>query len=1264
MRRIESSNVPAITRKMLRERFAWFLPVDSVVAIDSIPVANPPVSDKELVALYLHLDFVPGNDVSRARELYLQATKGEQPPESTMRPKGNGSLDLASGQSEVGTASEALPPPLSGVRVLPPVEVENASEPTADAGSPESATDSVEQFRALALSAQIFAVSPSFDGLSLNLTFDELIQLGWIRTSWGRFYVPGAIRMALLHNPRVGGAFRCIFEQRHQDAFKLAQGFTPTGQLHELAADLVSRKYGPYDIACISRPWIAARLWDTKLDSESTETDAYAEERLSRWVDWWAQLGAPSFAMSSYVDPTAFDEFVDVAMKVLEASTTMPGWLEFAKAAVTPTILLYPHRAEDLVDTAIQAPVAIVDRVSWMQRGAPEEAVHEYFESKGSDLLLVLLNELHDAVQYPRQLVHRLMNFVVERPAALMRLVHSARSAPALLADMLMAPPTCVLACSLIASWQFNGDGWNRAFRANADEATELLAFEDALSLLGGHIDEGNVPATELAALYLHIYELATNTNRSSHRYTYLSLLRQELASADRGLQDAVVAALASYPPNESKQNNSFFAALDLAAEGGCADRIAAEHIVSLYLDSVLPLGERLRGAQLDSTTAQVLATLALRCDEVVRNRFVKAVDVAGWLKLAPSSPVENDFAFRDLLARRVRLHIRVVARAISAWPAETPSSLVDALAHAIRVGATDNLRRGRVDAFVPSMGFGHIWAEEHPIALDLAAALGRLTGDSQQQVLTELCQVEEPIVLAGIVSNTPAAIHARVKQHLATLTPKTSPEVWSLPALQARVEALLSAGMVETAEPFIAAERDAKTFGPVPGREVSALRANLLMLLLREDWDSLNSYVLPDNLSAASRLEAEDVLLFYRGVTQLKKLDGNLEEAERIFADLTQRHPDVTSYPLNLFATRVQQLLGSNAFGQLSGEALTKARRYLTEAKQETRPRIQHSVADVKTLDSNRAMLLLAAGRPQESLQVSLALREYSFDAYTEGFRALAMARLGSKREALAVLTQAERIFGRTELLSAIRENIDRHVPYVTAPSLSMDDDPVPGIRQALAAFARLGHAEQAEALHPHGRLDLYLLDEIRGACSSIVALAPMMKTLGMLHKEDDISSVLKHILRSRLLIAQWAVEDQSRGGFSKSGGVGERDLIVSKGAATLAVIEALIVDSVEAGNLTSHFNKLLGYDTCRFFFHITYARGANCARVLGHLRKACTTPPSGINYGHSEELADVDSSPAGFKAYYEIGSRPVIVTFLVLEMAQPVQRAAAGMQ
>jgi hypothetical protein len=1193
------------------------------------------VSDKEFVDLLLNLEFLPGDDISRARALYEEAA-----------------------QRQALTWTDPSPEPA----VATPGAIEGIEHGAAD-GNTNAAPASNAPSGRVTVSVQVIPDSPCFDGLYPPPSFDELLERGWIRQAWGRFSVPGDLVMTSFRQPQAAGtAFKLLVEARYQDVFKLRDGFSPGGELQVIADGIVTDEFRTGEVACISRPWIAARLWDTPVGTSTGSGVDDAQQRLSRWIDSWKLLSCPSFSMSSYLEPASFEEFVEVALTVLTAASTTPGWAEFREAARTPITLLYPHRAADAESVVSLVPATTVDRMKWLARGHAEKTSYEYMETRSSSLLGVLLNEIQEATFDPKHLASRLMEFVVERPVLLQQLVLRVQSAPVLLADMLMVPATCALACSLIASWEFNSGGWNRDFQAQANHTTEMLAFEDAISLLGGHLDAERVPASELAALYLHIYELASNSRQSSLRFAMLSLLRQELTSAATSIQDAVFSALVASASTGTDQRTGFCAALDLASEGGGVDRIDPSEIVVLYLDVLLLKNERGGLTQLSLPAAQAFVSLALRCEANLRKRFLSAVDVRAWLRSAPTSPDEQ-YSFRDLLARRIRLHVRLLSRAIAGWPTDVPDELVEALSNAVHSGATDQQQRGRVDAFVPGPGFGFTWGEEQPIALDLAGALRRLQGNSLQRLVTQLCQIDEPIVLAGVIANTPVAVHGQIKTHLQSLTPANAPDVWNLPALQARVDALLNAELPEIAEVFIAAEREACTWGPVPGREISTLRANLRMLMLRQDWPAIAAYSLPEKLNEALMREGSDLLLFYRGIAELTKPGGNPAAAEAMFLDLTQRNRGVTAYPINLFACRVSRLLSGDSFGLLSGEALTQAKRYLAEAQKETRPLIQHSPADLKALDVNRAMLLLAVGQPQESRQILMELSDANHDASIEGFRALAMARLGNKREALAGLLQAERAFGRSDFLSAIRENIDTRRPYANTPNVLLDDDPVPGIRHAYEALLRLGASEQAEVLQSLGRLDLYLIEQVRGACAGIVAVAPMMRNLGMVRFEDDISGVLKQILRSRLSHIHWAVEDQSRGGHSKKGGVGERDLVISKGFATLAVLEALIVDSIETGNLTSHFNKLLGYDTCRVFFHVTYARLSNCAGILAHLRTACTNPPAGFSYVDNEELADDDSMPLGFKAHYKLDSREIVVVFLVLELGQQTQRAAAAM-
>lgn len=1255
MRRIESIHVTHETRRMLRERLTRFLPTYSVSTDNLHGAVRPLVSDIDVLDIFLNLEFSCGKDILRARRLYDQASQAQIASSATpslqlgVVETSNDSMSMLS-TGESASAPHAILPTLDNHP-----EGDGAST-TEGISASENDTDGA--ITPLRVTTQIIAASPSLDGLSPPPSFDELVERGWIRISWDRYEVPQDIWMAVSRNPQsTGFAFRKLIEERYKDVFALKSGFSPSGALREIADGIVSGQHRPDEIPCVSRDWIAARLWDASSDG----SDVDAEQRISQWVDRWELLNFPQFPLSKHLERASFKEFIEAAIGLLRAPSTTPGWEEFRNAAGGPTALLYPHRGAAAGSIIPAIPATAVDRIRWIAHGGPEQMFYEYLETKGSRLLTVLINELAGAMFDPLELAARLMEIAVERPVVLQQLAMRAqRTTPALLADMLMSPSTCTVACSLIASWEFNSGGWNREFQEHSNHTTELLAFEDALAILGGHLDTGDVHSNELAALYLYVYELASAPHQPTHRHTMLSLLRDEVTAAETSVQDSVVAALIASARSSTDPTTAFCAALDLASDGGCADRIAPSEMVALYLDVVMPLGNSLAPGILESKGAQLLVTLALRCDEILRSRFLNAIDVFAWLQHAPASEDEQ-YMYLDQLKRRIRLHIRVMCRAIAGWPTEIPEDLVESLARAVRTGVIDQPERGRIDAF--ALGFNVIspWApDDRPIALDLAAAIRSVQGDAVQRLVTVFCQIEEPAVLAGIVANTPSDLNRQIRTHLQTLTPENSPKVWSLHAFQARIESLLNAKLVDVADIFIAAERGAQTLGNVPGREIVALRERLRVLILREDWPAIAAYSLPGKMTGPASQEAIDTLHFYQALAELKNPCGDTEAAEDIFLALTRRNPRLISYRVNLFAARVSRLLHGDNFQLISGEALRQARRYLGEAQRETRPLIQHSTLDLKVLDFNRAILYLAVNQPRESLQVLLELRETSFEANTEGFRALALARLGSKREALAALVQAERIFGHSDFLSAIRENIDAHRPYATAPNLSLSDDPVPGIRQAFEAFSRLGHVEQAEVLQSQGQLDLYLLEEVRGACASLVAVAPMMRQLGVAC-EDDISGILKQILRSRLLLPKWAVEDQSRGGFSRSGGVGERDIVVSNGAETLAVLEALIVDTVETVNLTSHFNKLLGYDTCRFFFHITYVRRDDSAGILDHLKSACTEPPSGFNYIRLENLADFGSMPAGFKAYYESNSRSIIVVFLALELGQPIQRAAA---
>ncbi|MCA8157401.1 hypothetical protein [Burkholderia contaminans] len=1256
MRRIESIHVPAETRKLLRERLQRFLPTHNVPRGHLNTAVRPPVFDAELVNFYRNLVFLSGDHVSRAREVYQQTLEAQLTSRDIHVNEMHGEgLDARSG-AELAASSPELPSERS------PASTNSSDTKTSRATDDESSDGAKQESGQLlpGISIEITSAPPSLAALSSAPSFDELAKQRWIHIVWDRVLVPSEIRTVISRSqdPNVA-AFKAMIEALGVEMFALNSGFSPVGSLQGHANEVVAGERRPSEIACISPAWVAARIWDT-LPSTPQAPGVDLEPRIGHWVDCWHCLGAPSFALSQHLESTEFDAFVDATLDVLARPSVSPSWDDFRAFAVAPFYLLYPHRADQADGLLPAPPVSTIERLRWTEAHAAQLAFRDFAFARSSSLMTVLTNELRESLFDPKALATRLLELVVERPILFMQLVWMATSTPVILADMLMSPSTCALACLLIAGWQHIDGGWNRAFQSHANQATESFAFEDALAVLGSHIEAGRIPAHDLAALFLEIYKLSLDPAQAFRRREMLSLLRGELSAAAQELKMQVLRTLVAKAKVEACPIDAFSAALDLATEGDVVAFVEPSELPTLYLEVILPKAGRVQFGQLGSKNSYLLCELALRCDSQLRQRFLNAVDVSGWSRETPSDASEQ-FVIRDQLIRRIRLHIYVLSRAIAAWPSQVPSELVGALSRAVHAGAIDRGDRHQLDAFNVSLTTGFLRTDEPSISLDLAAAIRRLEGKHLQTVVAQLCQIEEPAVLAEIVANTPASHNEQIASHLRTLTPDSSSKVVSLPALQTRVNALLAAGLIESAEVFNAVERDAVTLGPVQGREIARIRVELGMLIMRSDWAGLSAYALPTSLSPAERNDAVDALAFYRALAELKKEGGDFTGAEATFVRLNQRHPHVVAYAINLFVSRVHRLLNNDTFRLLSGNDLVEAKRYLSETERDVQPLIQHSVRDLKPFNINRIMLMLAAGLTRDALEVSLQMREAGYDAYFEGFGALAMARLGSKRQALTALTEVERVFGRTEFLAAVRGNIDEHRPYSTVPSLVVDDDPVPGLRHAFEAFSRLGHEEQAQVLQERGRIDLYLLEQVRGACASLIAVAPMMEHLGMLRLEDNISGVLKQFLLSRLLIAQWAVQDQPRGGMAESGGVGERDIVISKGTVELAVLEALTVESVETTNLTSHFKKLFKYGNCRFFFHITYSRGANRGGIVKHLKTMCASPPDGINYQRAEDLPDNDSSPIGFNAFYTIESREIIMTFLVLDMGRPLSKKTA---
>jgi hypothetical protein len=97
----------------------------------------------------------------------------------------------------------------------------------------------------------------------------------------------------------------------------------------------------------------------------------------------------------------------------------------------------------------------------------------------------------------------------------------------------------------------------------------------------------------------------------------------------------------------------------------------------------------------------------------------------------------------------------------------------------------------------------------------------------------------------------------------------------------------------------------------------------------------------------------------------------------------------------------------------------------------------------------------------------------------------------------------------------------------------------------------------------------------------------------------------------------------------------------------------------------LTSHFQKLFGYDQCRVFFLIVYSCMKTPEDVLTAMKAIVqSSAPGAFVHVRTEHLPHEDSRPAGLLATYTArGGGDAKVVCLVMDMRQQAQREAAAL-
>jgi hypothetical protein len=1098
-------------------------------------------------------------------------------------------------------------------------------------------------------------------------SFDNLAPGGWIAVVWGR--VQAGFVTDLRHaSAGTTAAVRALLAVRDERRVSVGASGRADASLATTIAELEASSRDIAYLVCPSPAWVVARLW------ERAPASLALTARLRFWLDRCELLPDCYFAPSKVWDGRAADEFRNGAFHVLQSEGGLLGWEEFRQRAIARATLQTGRSESEVRAQLGELPSTLVDRYLWTNRRGWEH-VNDHHDTCGELWRLVnfLLRDIENADQSaaPHPVARELFQLAVERPALLDFLALSILEQPVLLADMLLEPRVSALACLLVARWPSASGAWDRELTARDDRSARQTAFADAMAAVAHFAAAGSLAPNEIASLLTWLQAQAYAGPYASQEplvdEQMFAVVHSDLASLSDEVLSAIVAACLSARPQAHVGTPHFDAALDVASLCNLAESIDPGELVTAYVNSFASLGDSLSARRVATAGAIALVQLAMRGSPARRRIFFSPLDVRALLAKG-EQPGANRYVTDDEVARALRVHIRVMARAISAWNEGAPAELVDALVRAVHSGALVHREKGRVGALSVRYETGFGGQQDRSIAIDLGEALVALDDQSRERLLSAILETDEPAVLADLYLVAPFATRDRILARVNGLHHEEAGEVWSLTDVQVRIEKLMAAGAVDAASRAIEVEQKLETLGAVRGRQLTRLRTEMRVRLLRNDFDGIAHATLPDGLGEAEAVEANDILTFYRSLAELTRPGGAVDAAAEEFERLYIRRRDIVAYGVNLLAARVSQLLAGNLFGVLRGDAAGRARRALAAATDATAHWRSISADERAIHDCNRSLLLLATGRPAQAHEVLGGVGASELQDRVSAYAAVALARMGRRSQAMDALDKAQKLFGDTEILRSARAQISHDEPLVARAGTTSVDDPVPRIKAALWDFSLMDPRHQAEVLgSTPNAFDGVVLEHVRAAAGAVVELVSMMTTIVLDSCEDDLTAVVAAILAARLGFLQWSLPDQSRGGFTAKGNPGERDLVIRKGTNTLAVIEAVVCrrsasQAWTKGELKSHFQKLFSYSNCGLYFLLTYAYTQDQAAVLNELRRiAEKEAPFGFTFERREDLPWTDSRPPGFSATYatELGHAKVV--FLLLDMEQSAQRGAA---
>ncbi|SEI56412.1 hypothetical protein SAMN05518849_10191 [Sphingobium sp. AP50] len=1091
---------------------------------------------------------------------------------------------------------------------------------------------------------------------STALTFDDLIRDGWFQVLFGRVVTPLTVSVASSRAPTLSPVLRPLLGDR----FGIAKDFSKVPPISQALAALIGAiEAGERDIEkleCRTPAWVAARLWENRPD---------VSDPLRWWLDRWALLHHVPLAPFEVWEASVAQHFTNLVLDRLETEPALIPWCDIPLATANQMMRASAREEAATLERIPHLPSTLIGRARWLGDPVlgelPRMRTDAFEEARNLVFLISADIERRQHGMVPDPHFARLVDLAIERPDLLGAILERTQLYPLAIADLLARPATCALGIWLL-SVRTAGPAW-----AGEDETAAqfaIPALEDGLALLLRFLkaDETGALALEAASLLAAVYDTDGRPRRLATANATATMVLNTLQALE-GAAAPIAAALAATAQLETLDAPIFLAALDLIAAAGLVEAVDPDPLPALFAATVRKGHHQLSANRLSEAAASTLVRLARRCGRPSFSRFFYPIDWRDKLEGVADTDLETQWQ----VGRSIEAVTRTFARAAASEAGDAPDDLIIALADHVRAGSEDDLTALRVSAFRPRFS-ALPWAHPAEISIGtlLGTALSALHRDDREELLAACLELRDPALLADLHQTAPEEDRKRIEERIEALPPDQAIPTYSITALHLRIDALLDAGLLGPAELLMESAKDATTMGAARDRARTELAHRLRLSFRKGDWAAIAAAQIPDALPPDERVLCERILDSFRGLALLRQEGGDPEAAVAIFERLVRDNPGEAGYQVNLFAARAVALLGNDAFPQCARAEQRPARQLMGEIEQ------WMAGADEKdrdTCSANLAVLDLAVGDAGRALSRLLALPEKSDSASRAANLAIGYGRLGRVKEAHLALTRAIDKFGTSPLIDAARAHLvgEPSTGGLGAASqalFALDVEDLHRLRAAMTSFGRRSANDKASILRDgDNALAALVTEDFDSVLSAVSNLAPLLNSGVIGDNEDDITAIVKQLLNARFAHLGWSVPDQTKGGYTAAFNYGERDLVLVDGLTTLAVIEAIVQSNgVGKENLTHHFRKMLGYEDCALYYHLTYAWFSDFTRLMTVLKEiAREEAPDGYHLEALDEVLRVGNGPRGLNVRYRVDGRPINVFFRVLDLGQQRLRDSA---